>query len=227
MAISFVAGQMLQSNLNRAGVDLAISNANVSIGTHVVISNTGNVNVGNVNINNLSNPVQNQDAATKYYVDHIGNIGNLTVSNTTISTSLATGNITLTPTGNALAYINTTTGLVIPTGTTAQRPATGNVAGTVRFNTDTTRIEVYDGTEWDQIVGGVTNQTFTGADGVTTVFTLNRKSTTAATLVMLNGIVQLPTTAYAVTDGGSGTFGNVLTFTQAPSTNDTIDVRFL
>jgi hypothetical protein len=49
---------------------------------------------------------------------------------------------------------------------------------------------------------------------------LDRDSTTAATLIMLNGIVQLPTTAYSVS-------GNTLTFTQAPETNDIIDIRFL
>jgi hypothetical protein len=39
-------------------------------------------------------------------------------------------------------------------------------------------------------------------------------------LVMLNGIVQLPTASYSVS-------GNTLTFTQAPATSDIIDIRFL
>ena len=70
MGISFVAGQMLQSNLNRAGTDLAISNANVTI-AKITISNSGNINANSYSINNLVDPIQNQDAATKAYVDNM------------------------------------------------------------------------------------------------------------------------------------------------------------
>jgi hypothetical protein len=40
---------------------------------------------------------------------------------------------------------------------------------------------------------------------------------------MLNGVVQLPVTAYNVTGAG----GNVLNFTEAPAISDIIDIRFL
>jgi hypothetical protein len=210
---------------NTALIGSVRATANVLVGS-ITIPATGNIDVGNVYIANMANPVANQDAATKFYVDqNIGNIGtagNLTFSNTTISTSLANGNITLNATGNSLVQTGGTFGFVVPAGNTAQRLEVGNVAGTVRFNTDVLRIEVYDGTEWDQIVSGVTNQTLNG-DGSTVAFTLDRPTTSAAALIMLNGVVQLPGTAYNISPNPSVN----LVFTEAPSVSDVIDIRYL
>jgi len=223
MAISYLTGPMLNSNLNRDGIDLTISNANVTIG-NVTFANVGNVNAGNVNINNLATPVANADAATKGYVlsqisGNVTSIGNLSVTDTTITTSTANANINIDPNGTGTFNIVGTNGFVIPVGNIAQRPSPA-AEGTLRFNNEYDRLEYYDGTEWDVVGGGITSQTITTANGVTTVFTLDRDSTTAASLVMLNGIVQLPVTAYSVS-------GNTLTFTAAPEISDIIDIRFL
>ena len=246
MAINRVSGNILQDNLQR-GTNLSIQgnliyfdvNTNrVGIRTSspgsdlevvgvlevgsVTIDSAGNIDAGGVNINDLAEPVANSDAATKFYVDsqtgNLTSIGNLSISNTTITTSLAVGNITLAPTGNSDVIIDTVSGLVLPVGNTAQRPSPAQ-QGTVRFNSDSDRVEIYDGTGWEDVVANVTNQTLNG-DGSTAVFTLDRDSTTAAALIMINGVVQLPTTAYTVA-------GNQLTFAQPPVVSDTIDVRFL
>lgn len=246
MAINRISGNILQDDLRR-GSDLAIQgnliyfdvqNDRVGIRTStpsdelevqgvvrvgsVTISNIGNIDAGNVYINNLTDPVADQDAATKRYVlDNVGNIGtagNLSFANTTISTTLANGNITLTPTGNAAVIVDADSALVIPVGDTAQRP-TAATTGMVRFNTDIERVEVYDGTEWDSMVSGVTAQVIT-PDGSSLVYVLDRDSTSAATMLAVNGVVQLPGVAYSVS-------GNVLTFTEAPRTTDIVDIRFL
>jgi hypothetical protein len=150
------------------------------------------------------------------------NIGNLSISNTTITTTLANGNITLTSTGTELVTVTGTSGLIIPSGNTAQRPSP-SVTGTVRINTQLGQIEGYDGNSWVSGSGAsITNETLNG-DGSTVSFSLNRVTTTAGTLVMLNGIVQTPTTAYAI----SPSPGNTLIFTEAPVSTDVIDVRYL
>jgi hypothetical protein len=152
----------------------------------------------------------------------VGNIGNLVIANTTITTDGTVGNITIRPTGSGVVIIDTTTGLVVPVGNSTQRPSPA-AQGTVRFNTTLNKMEVYTGTEWDQTVGGVTNQTIGNADGVTTTFTLNKSTTAAGALIMLNGVVQNPTSAYTV----SPSPGTTLIFNEAPATGDIIDVRFL
>jgi hypothetical protein len=149
------------------------------------------------------------------------NIGNLQISNTTITTTLANGNITLQPTGNSIVSINTTTGLVLPVGNTDQRPNPGTT-GTVRFNTTTSLLEVYNGNAWASTSTAVTNQVLYG-DGSTETFTLDRSTTTAAVLVILNGITQVPVQSYSMVPSPSAN----LVFTEAPETSDVIDIRFL
>ena len=50
-----------------------------------------------------------------------------------------------------LLDINTTGAKQLPSGTTAQRPATGLTAGDFRYNTDDNHVEYYDGAAWFQI----------------------------------------------------------------------------
>jgi hypothetical protein len=126
-------------------------------------------------------------------------IGNLTIANTTISTSLVDGNITLAATGNAIVQITGTAGVSIPSGNTAQRPDPA-VEGTLRFNTATGIVEIYTGTAWKgagEVIASITNQTING-DGSTATFTLDNPATAASILVTINGVNQTPAVDYTV-----------------------------
>jgi hypothetical protein len=150
------------------------------------------------------------------------NIGNLQISNTTITTTLANGNITLTATGTQFVQVTGTGSLIIPAGNTAQRPSP-EVTGMIRINTQLNQIEGYDGTSWVAGSGTtVTNQVLYG-NGTATTFTLDRSTTTAAVLVILNGITQVPDQSYSMVPNPSAN----LVFTEAPETSDVIDIRFL
>ena len=247
MAINRISGNILQDNLQR-GDNLSIQgnlayfdvgNSRIGVLTdspsdtlevdgNVVVGNiqlqvAGNVVLGNIYINGLAYPIQNADAATKKYVDDqtfivANRLGNIDFIDTTMTPAYSPANITLAPTGNSEVIIDTNSGLVLPVGTTAERPGSP-ITGSLRFNTDETRVEVYDGTEWDSVVAGVTGQIIT-PDGLANTYALDRNSTSAATMVAINGVVQLPTVAYTVT-------AIVITFAEIPLTTDIIDIRFL
>jgi hypothetical protein len=125
----------------------------------------------------------------------------------------------------AKLIVNSTASMIIPVGTIAQRPSNSGGTDTVgmfRFNSSQTALEVYNGAAWDIITTQftvITSETFNGNDS-TTAFTMAGTSTTAATVVAINGVLQIPTTAYSVS-------GTTLTFTEAPATGDLIDVRRL
>jgi hypothetical protein len=121
--------------------------------------------------------------------------------------------------------VRTNDSMLIPVGSTAQRPSnTGNVdvQGMLRFNTSLSNLEWYNGTSW-QTPGAsttvISDQQING-DGTTTTFSVNNASTTNATIVSVNGVLQLPTIAYAMV-------GSNVVFTEAPAVGDIIDVRTL
>jgi hypothetical protein len=135
----------------------------------------------------------------------------------------SSGNVglgTASPTTDATLHISATDSMIIPVGTTGQRPGSP-ATGMYRFNTTTGTQEIYTGSEWNAGADFtvMTADAFSGNDS-TTAFTLSSAGTTSTTLVAINGVVQIPTTAYAVS-------GTTLTFTEAPATGDAIDARVL
>ena len=148
-------------------------------------------------------------------------LGDLTASGTTITATSAGDDIILKPENDGVLDIDTDTAIILPVGTSAQRPSTP-LDGMLRFNDDDDKVEVYDGTDWVQVgssAGEISTQAF-AADGSTVAFTLNSAADSATVMVTLNGVVQEPTIAYSVS-------GTTLTFVEAPVVGDRIEVRKL
>ena len=145
-------------------------------------------------------------------------LGNLSVDDTTL-TSTTAGDDIIIDAESGLFKISGTDGFVVPIGTTAQRPGTPT-NGTIRYNSSTEQLEIYDGTAWDGLsdsTSAISSETFDG-DGSTTAFTLASAATTNTIFVSMNGTLQIPSSAYTVS-------GTTLTFTEAPATGDKIEVR--
>ena len=109
----------------------------------------------------------------------------------------------------------------IPAGTTGQRPGTG-AQGMMRYNTTSGNTEIYSGSEWKNLATDftvITHDSFNG-DASTVAFTLSESSTTAGCMVSINGVIQIPTSAYSIS-------GTTLTFTEAPASGDVVDARII
>ena len=145
------------------------------------------------------------------------------------------GNLTAsTVTQGAKLQINSTDSMVLPIGQTADRPSNKgfvDVNGMVRYNSTLFDVEYYSQGQWRRIGNTLTTitqrtyQSETGdangnVDGVNTEFILPFTSYTNGTVVSLNGVVQIPSIAYNVV-------GTLLTFTEAPSVGDIIDIRVI
>jgi hypothetical protein len=198
-----------------------------------IITSVSNVTNGNSNID-IASPGSNITVA----VDGVSNVAvftpvGISANNVSASNVSATGNVTgnivlgtravfgtsLTPVTGATVTINATDSMLMPVGNTAQRPT--GTTGMVRYNTTEDSLEVFNGTVWVS-VGNFTvivDDQFAGDDS-TLVFTLSQAASTFSVIVSINGVVQIPTTAYTVT-------GTTLTFSEAPAAGDDIDVRIL
>ena len=127
----------------------------------------------------------------------------------------------------AKLLINSTDSIMLPVGSSGQRPSQvgyTDVTGMLRYSTTQNAIEWYNGAAWASATTSFTvivDQQFSG-DGSTTVFTLSQASTSAGTIISINGVVQIPGSGYAYS-----VTGTTLTFTEAPAVGDLIDVRIL
>ena len=105
----------------------------------------------------------------------------------------------------------------LPKGTEAQRPTP--VAGMLRFNTETSGFEGYDGTEWGAIggTGSTLVQDEFAGDGTTVAFTLSVTVIAEIfTSVYISGVYQ-EKNAYSIS-------GTTITFSVAPPNGSSIEV---
>jgi hypothetical protein len=116
--------------------------------------------------------------------------------------------------------LSASTGVVLPTGSTAQRPDYPTF-GLIRYNTDSGLIEYFDGIIFQSLsTSGVTYtvDSFTG-DGSTTVFTMSVAVSNAQYItVFVGSIYQQPTITYTVDSSYD------ITFTSAPPAGVPINV---
>jgi filamentous hemagglutinin len=132
-------------------------------------------------------------------------VANVRVAANTISTTA--GALTIEPNNNERLIVDTASALTL---------------GDIRYNSDTTFVEYYNGADWQSFATQsniLIFEEFAG-DGSTTDFTLSQTTTSNATIITLNGVVQSPGTAYSIS-------GTNLTFTQAPEIDDSIEVRYI
>ena len=162
--------------------------------------------------------MQGVNDSTLIYAKPLSAYDAVIIGGNAASTSFAQG---------AKLVVNSTDSMLLPVGSSAQRPgSTGgtDTTGMMRYSTTQGAIEWYNGTSWATASTSftvITDQQFTGT-GSQTAFTLTSAATTAATIVSINGVLQIPTLAYSVFTGNSQ-----LIFTEAPLTTDVIDVRTL
>jgi hypothetical protein len=192
----------------------------------------GSGTLGNITFNNLtlSSNVTNSGLninpnGTGQTTINSGLAASRTVINGTAANTFVVSGTQVGIASNALIsgatfQINAKDSMLLPTGALSDRPGTP-ATGMMRFTTSSNTIEWYDGANWkspsaDFTVVVANSQVGTGS---TSVFTLPvSNASTSGTIVSINGVVQQPTAAYAIS-------GNTVTFTEAPASTDVIDFR--
>lgn len=84
-------------------------------------------------------------------------IDNINIDGNTITATNSNGSLVLTPDGLGIVNVNTNTALRIPVGTTGQRNAYTAATGDLRYNTDLSSFEGFDGTNWSGLGGVIDN----------------------------------------------------------------------
>jgi len=181
---------------------------------------SGNLNVAQgARINDTQNAnrdfiVRGPNDATLIWANTSPGYNTVLIGNSAVSANVVQG---------AKLQVFSTDSFLMPVGDSGQRPDSP-YNGMLRFNTLAADIEYYDGIQWYQPKSGagytlVSDDQYSG-DGANVAFTMTRASSTNATFVTLNGVLQHPSVAY-----NSFTANSKIVFTEAPAVGDAIDIR--
>jgi hypothetical protein len=161
-----------------------------------------------------ADPQDAQDFVTLNYLSTASTItlGNFSFSGNTVTQTSSNADFEFDNSGTGKFVLLGTSALVVPVGSTAQRP-TAQV-GVIRYNTDTGKYEVsQDGSTWtslrtEQTDREVIKDVFTG-DGSTRTFVSIHVSTAPENLIVyIDGVMQEPDVNYT-TDGSTSTITTV------------------
>ena len=135
--------------------------------------------------------------------NNVADTGDFTFTGNNMSTTSSNADMELGTSGTGQYVFTSNTGVVLPTGTTAERPTAQE--GVIRFNTQTSEYEVSkDGSTWtnlrtDTDAADVTKDIFSG-DGSTQSFTMSITPTDENTIVVyVDGVMQEPDQNYTIT----------------------------
>jgi len=138
-------------------------------------------------------------------------------------------------------------GVLLPKGSTAQRPQLTSVRqptdanGTIRYNTDTNELEGYIGGNWETIrapgASAISIETFGPGDATETVFgpLANIPASANNVIVLVENVMQIPTTNFTLEQSSSGSLagpnapyadGWYLKFTSAVPLSENVTVFF-
>ena len=134
--------------------------------------------------------------------NNVADTGDFGFSGNKMSTSSSNADMEFDTAGTGQFIFHNTSGLVVPSGTTAQRPSAQT--GVIRFNTTTGKYEVSeDGSTFtslrtDHEAQEIKKDIFTG-DGSTTSFTMSVTPTDPKNVIVyIDGVMQEPTTNYTL-----------------------------
>ena len=135
--------------------------------------------------------------------NNVADTGDFSFSGNQVSTTSSNADMEFDTSGTGQYVFQANTGIIVPTGTTAQRPSAQE--GVLRFNTETGRYEVsQDGSTFtnlrtDYDADNVVKDIFAG-DGSTQSFTMSTSPSGVENIVVyIDGVMQEPTQNYTIT----------------------------